>query len=165
MTLHVVALDAELFKSKYQSMSNSVEESNEDSQEQVADLLLNSCIEECQITSFSGELNLPDGAMFDDWAEAIPDFGTVKKCMLFLKQLQSQSNESTPWFIAKSSQKVKLSLPEELNQYSKDVHACKFYEILLSNLVTGQSAYSFIELSEFLELSSTNSCCIFSWVS
>jgi hypothetical protein len=165
MTLHVVALDAELFKSKYESMPNSVEQSHEGSQEQVADLLLNSCIEECQITTFSGDLIMPDGAMFDDWAEAIPDFGTVKKCMLFLTQLQKQSDDSAPWFIAKSTQKVKLSTPEELNQYSKDVHACKFYEILLSNLVTGQSAYSFIELGEFLELSSSNSCCIFSWIS
>ncbi len=163
MTLHLVALDADLYKIKFELLPINEPSAGHGSGDELANQYLHRCMEECQITKFSSDLIVPEATLFDDWANAIPDFEKVKECMIFLNQLQHPGHDTNIWWIEKSSLQVRVFSPEAISKFAANVHSCKFYEILLANIVTGEMVYQFIELSEFIELSCRNACFLFSW--
>jgi len=165
MTLYVVALDNEQFRSRFYAVPNSFSNAPIEQQIEAADHLLQCCIEDCQITKFSGNLSIPDKPIFDGWAEALPDLRLLRTCLQFLRGLESidEQDEVQPWWITYATLHMVLVEPEKLEKFSNDVHESKFFEVLLANMVTGKAAYEFIELGQFLELSGVNKCSLLVW--
>lgn len=165
MTLHVVALDTPQFKEKYLFHANPAERLGFGAQMEAANQILKRCIDECQITRFTGNLVVPERPIFDGWAGALPDLELVKSCLNFLRELQLPTNtrDGNPWWIRQASFNGALIDPASVKKFTENVHACKFFEVLLANIVSGASAYEFIELGEFLELSAVNDCGVLAW--
>lgn len=166
MTLHVVALDAEQFKEKFLSHPNPAERLGFGPQMQAANQILKRCIEECQIVRFAGSIIIPEKPIFDGWAGAIPDLEKVKNCLNFLREMQSPraAKENNPWWIKQSSFPGALFPPQSVQDFVVGMHECKFFELFLANIISGESVYDFIELGEFLELSAVNGCVILAWL-
>lgn len=164
-TLNVVALDAGAFKSKYRNLANASLQTGFSEQMLAANHILKCCIDDCQITRFTGDMVLPTEKSFDGWAGALPEMTLVNSCLGFLNDLvlPNTNKDGLPWWIKYASPDATLIDPYSLKVFTEDVHSCKFYEILLSNIVTGESAHQFIELGQFLELSALNECGILSW--
>lgn len=166
MTLNVVALDYSLLKNKYIHLPDDGDITGSAAQAQAADLIFMASIEDCQIAKFLGDISVPDRAMFDGWAGALPDLEKVVDCMEFFRLLLSpekQKHDTQPWWIASSSCKAHLIEPVPLKLFTENAHACKFFEILLANIVTLKTAPQYIELGEFLDLSAANDCAIICW--
>ena len=170
MTFYAAAIDCEQYKKSFLYLPNHAKTAGFHEQMEAANQVLKNCIDECQITRFSGDIVVPDKALFDGWAGALPDLGLVKQCLEFLRELQYPKNNSSnpkhqarPWWIRTSSISVAVVDPEELKIFTEDVHNCKFFEIFLANIISKSGAEQFVELGEFLELSAVNDCMLFAW--
>lgn len=166
MTLHVVALDTAQFKEKFLQHPNPAERLGFGAQMQAANQILKRCIDECQIVRFSGQLLIPERPVFDGWAGALPDLELAQQCLNFLRELQSPTSAKTnnPWWVKQSSFPGALFSPQAVKDFIRDVHECKFFELLLANIVSAESVSDFIELGEFLDLSAVNECGVLAWV-
>lgn len=165
MSFNVAAIDVDLYKTGFLYLPNTAKHNGFAEQLDEANSVLKQCIDECQITRFSGEIVVPDKPLFDGWAGAIPDLGLVKECLNFLRNLQysKASKEHRPWWIRQSSLNIAIAEPEELKKFTQDVHECKFFEIFLANIISKNTASEFVELGQFLELSAVNDCMLFAW--
>lgn len=169
MSFFVAAIDCEQYKKNFLYLPNNAKHASFPEQMEAANSVMKSCIDECQITRFSGDIVVPDKALFDGWAGALPDLELVKKCLEFLRELQHPKNsspeqqQSRPWWIRTSALSVAVIDPPELKIFTEDAHQCKFFEIFLANIISKNGAEQFIELGEFLELSAVNDCMLFAW--
>lgn len=165
MSFNVAAIDIESYQKNFLYLPNTAKHQSFSEQMESANAVLKQCIDDCQITRFSGDLVVPDKPLFDGWAGALPDMDLVKRCLEFLRSLQypKPMNEHRPWWIRQSSLNLAIVEPEELKTFAEDVHSCKFFEIFLANIISKNSAEEFVELGQFLELSAVNDCLLFAW--
>ncbi len=165
MTFNVAAIDHKLYRSKYMAWPNTAKLAGFAEQIEEANRIMRDCIDQCQITRFTGNLVVPDKALFDGWRGAIPELAQVRSCLEFLRELQYPRNQNSnkPWWMKQSSLNISVVAPEELKLFARDLHECKFFEIFLANIKSHAAAPQFIELGEFLELSAVNDCMLFAW--
>jgi hypothetical protein len=166
MAVCVVALEAEKFSGKFYSLADSGAQVGHMEQNQAADLILKSCIEECRVGTFRGDMTMPAKNLFDGWEEDLPELKLVKSCLQFIRSLENpreQKKDRQPWWIREASFSVALVDPELLKQFAANLHECKFFEFLLSNIVSGAAAEQFVELGQFLEKHAEQECWLLAW--
>jgi hypothetical protein len=165
MTLHVVALEARTLKNKYYSLTDAARQASYIEQWQLADHILKCCVDECQITRFKSDLVMPEASVLDCFEEILPDLNLLRRCLQFLRNLQTPGEKaaSLPWWIKSASFDLALVEPNAVKRFVREAHECKFLELLLSSINCGSTVRDFIELGEFLELSANNECGVLAW--